>query len=81
MNKPQSPIHPIGMIVPSVREKYMAECKMLVGLALDRARENKAQAAKILGINRTTLMMWLKIHMPERIGRPKGDDWMPRGSG
>lgn len=53
--------------IPSLKREYETRCKELILWALDRYGGSKAAAAELLGVNRTTLVQWLKLHAPEHV--------------
>jgi hypothetical protein len=53
-----------------IRARYAAECLAIVKTALIGTGYNKAHAAKILGVKRTTLVQFLKRHAPGLLLEP-----------
>lgn len=58
-----------GIPIPELRAQFEARVKEAVYGALVDAHGNKSEAARALGINRTTLVQWLCLNLPELVNR------------
>lgn len=54
--------------LPLLKESYEQRCREIITEALRVCEGNKTQAAKILGVKRTTLLVWLRRNMPCSLG-------------
>jgi len=58
--------------IPELRKEYEARCREIIFSTLDKHGGVKNRAAIELGMNRTTLIEWLRVHAPERVGTRQG---------
>lgn len=61
-------IEQVSLPLPDLKEEYEKRCYRRIMDALAYHQNNKQDAAKFLGIKRTTLVQWLIRHAPETIG-------------
>lgn len=65
MNKVR--IENVSMIIPYLKAEYDKKCYDIIRKTLELTNGNKREAADILGVERTTLTMWVGRHAPEFI--------------
>lgn len=68
-----NPICQIKCPIPELKEQFEKECMLRILEALALHKGNKAKAAKTLGVNRTTLVEFLRRKRPDLLKKIAGD--------